>query len=254
MKLLWRKTTTKVFGDAHSKNEDVFLPHSSRKEDINRFVMCDGATSSYASCAWAEILASEFVSSTEMSVRDRVYAAAKQYEAKYPISSLAGMNHSEIEAFKRGSSATLLLLEQTSSESSRIHVKAVGDTCVFVLDGKGQVLKSFPLEAAEQFSTSAHLVTVTFEGLKQLFDEQTKDYYWKETDIDLSEQPDSLLLCATDAVSQWIMARRDRPAEIKRLLKAVKRPGRDKFVRFIEHERKAGAMQTDDSTVAVIRP
>ena len=254
MNLLWRKTTTKVFGDAHTKNEDVFLPHCSRKEAINRFVMCDGATSSYASRAWAAVLASEFVLAGEMSVRDRVYAAAKQYEAKYPVSSLAGMNHSEIEAFKRGSSATLLLLEQTSSEPLRIHVKAVGDTCVFVLDVKGRVTRSFPLEATEQFSTSAYLVTVTFEGLKQLFDEQTKDYYWKETDIDLSDQPDSLLLCATDAVSQWIMARRDRPDEIRRLLKAVKRPGRDKFARFIEHERKAGAMPTDDSTVAIIRP
>ena len=254
MKLLWRKTTTKVFGDAHLKNEDVFLPRCSRNEDIDRFVMCDGATSSYASRPWAEALASEFVSPGEMSDKERVYSAAKKYEAKYPPTSLAGMSHAEIEAFKRGSSATLLLIETSPSEPRRIHVKAVGDTCVFVLDGEGRVVHSFPLTAPEQFSTSAYLVTVTFEGLKQLFDDQTKGFYWKEVDIDLTDKPDALLLCATDAVSQWIVARRDRPGEINRLIKAVKRPTKEKFVRFIERERRLGTMPTDDSTVAILRP
>ena len=179
---------------------------------------------------------------------------AKKYESKYPLTSLAGMSHAEIEAFKRGSSATLLLLETTPSGPRRIHAKAVGDTCLFVLDGEGRVVYSFPLTAQEQFSTSAYLVTVTFEGLRQLFDEQTKGFYWKEFEIDLTDKPDALLLCATDAVSQWIVARRDRPGEINRLIKAVKRPTKEKFVRFIERERRLGTMPTDDSTVAILRP
>lgn len=250
MKLLWCRTTTKVLGDRHTHNEDIYLPKT--KMDVPRFVMCDGATSSYAARMWAEILAAQYMISGEMSDRDRVYTAAKQYETKYPISLLAGMNHSEIEAFKRGSSTTLLLLEQDVANPSLVHVTTVGDTCVFVLDHDGHVIRSFPFECAEQFSTSAYLVTVTFDGLRQLFDELTMDFYWKKTDLDLTEMGNVFLLCATDAVSQWIMSKRERPDEIRRFFKAVKSRKRNKFVHFIEHERRLRTMPTDDSTVVII--
>ena len=168
MRLLWHKTTTKVFGDHRSNNEDAFLRCKTRGEDISRFVMCDGATSSYAARVWSNALVSRFAETGEISDKDRVYAAAKEYEAKYPPTALAGMDHSAIESFKRGSSSTLLLVEQDKSNRNLLHLTAVGDTCFFVVDDKYHILKSFPLENSSDFSTSAYLITVTFEGLKQI--------------------------------------------------------------------------------------
>ena len=252
MKLLWHKTTTKVFGDHHAKNEDVFFRRKKRGEDISRFVMCDGATTSYSAREWAKALVANFAVDDEKSVKDRVYAAAKEYEAKYPPTSMAGMDHCTIEAFKRGSSATLLLVEQDKAKRNLLHVTAVGDTCCFVVDDHFRVLKSFPVEASTDFSTSAYLITVTFDGLKQLFDEDTKHFYWKTTDIDMSEFPNSKLFCATDAVSQWITANKDDANAISRLVKTVKASRREKFVGFINYERSRRAMPVDDSTIVIL--
>ena len=252
MKLRWHKTTTKVFGDKHIKNEDVMLCATERGEHISRFVMCDGATSSYSARAWAESLVANFARPGDVSDKDRVYAAAKEYEAKYPPSSMAGMDHCTIEAFKRGSSATLLLVEQDGVNRDVIHVTSVGDTCLFVVGPDFRVQASFPLSKPEEFSTSAYLITVTFEGLKQLFDPQTSAYYWKRCDIDMREYKGSFLLCATDAVSQWITAHKDNGEAMTRLVRAVKAKKRSKFVGFIEYERGRKNMPVDDSTVAIL--
>ena len=252
MRLLWHKTTTKVFGDRHVKNEDVFLRVKSRGESIDRFVMCDGATSSYSARVWASALVANFAQCNDRSDKDRVYAAAREYETQYPPTSMAGMDHCAIEAFKRGSSATLLLVVQDKSQRNILHVTAVGDTCCFVVDEKFHVLKCFPLSSPQEFSTSAYLITVTFEGLKQLFDESTSGYYWKRADVDMSEYPGAKLICATDAVSQWIAANKDRPDCIARLVAAVKATKRGKFARFIEYERGRKTMPVDDSSVAIL--
>jgi len=252
MRLLWHKTTTKVFGDHHVKNEDVFLRVGSRGEDIDRFVMCDGATSSYSARVWAKSLVANFAASGSLSDKDRVYAAAREYETQYPPTSMAGMDHCTIEAFKRGSSATLLLVEQNKSDKNVLHVTTVGDTCCFVVDDDFRILNCFPLTNPQDFSTSAFLITVTFEGLKQLFDEATCGYYWKKTDLDMSQYPGAKIICATDAVSQWITANKDRPDAISRLIGAVKAPKREKFARFIEYERGRKSIPVDDSTVAIL--
>ena len=252
MKLLWYKTTTKVCGDHRANNEDSFLRCSTRREDIPRFVMCDGATSSFSARDWANALVGKFAVDDGLSEKDRVYAAAKEYETKHPPTAMAGMDHSAIEAFKRGSSATLLLVEQDKDNRSLLHITAVGDTCCFVVDNRCRILKAFPLENAGDFSTSAYLITVTFEGLKQLFDERTSSFYWKRTDIDMNEFSDTMLLCATDAVSQWIVSNKDRPNAIARLIKAVKATNPRKFAGFIEYERSRNKIPVDDSTAVLL--
>lgn len=252
MKLLWHKTTTKVFGDHRSNNEDSFLRVKTRREEISRFVMCDGATSSYSARDWANTLVEKFAADDGLSEKDRVYAAAKVYEEKHPPTAMAGMDHSAIEAFKRGSSATLLLIEQDKMNREQLQITAVGDTCCFVVDDKCRILKAFPLERAEDFSTSAYLVTVTFEGLKQLFDERTSSFYWKRTTLDMREFKDAMLLCATDAVSQWIVSNRESPDAIAHLIKAVKSTNPRKFAGFIEYERSRSKMPVDDSTAALL--
>lgn len=253
MNLRWHKTTTKVYGDRSSKNEDVFLHVKRRGEDIDRFVMCDGATSSYAARVWAELLMKSFAQCGDLSDRDRIYAAVRDYEALYPPMAMAGMDHCSIEAFKRGSSATLLLIVQDKDNRKMLHITAVGDTCCFVIDKEFRVLKSFPLENVQDFSTSTYLLTVTFEGIKQLFAENTRGRYWKKICLDMGEYPGAKLVCATDAVSQWIVANRKCPERISQLITAVRGSRKHgRFVRFIECERGLNAMPVDDSSVAVL--
>ena len=251
MRLLWHKTTTKVFGDSGDKNEDVFLikpPH----ESIRRFVMCDGATSSFAARAWASLIVKSFAEDNGRSDRERVYDAASGYETQYPPTAMAGMEHCAIEAFKRGSSSTLLLIVQDGTNHNQLHITAVGDSCCFVVDRRYHVIKSFPIAEPKIFSTSTPLVTVTFEGLRQLFDEQVSGYYWRRLDIDVSKCRGVKIICATDAISQWIAARKASPRSISRLMKAVKTKGCDEFVKFVERERARKKMSVDDSSIAIL--
>jgi hypothetical protein len=96
-----------------------------------------------------------------------------------------------------------------------------------------RVQASFPLSKPEEFSTSAYLITVTFEGLKQLFDPQTSAYYWKRCDIDMREYKGSFLLCATDAVSQWITAHKDNREAMRGKEKRTMEPTRSRFMRGV---------------------
>lgn len=262
MRIRFRKTATKVFGDSHAKNEDVSLRPEGRGEAISRFVLCDGATSSFAPRSWAECLVRSFSRNannaalsmlSKEDLRERVFAAAREYESMFPPSALVGTDHATVEAYKRGSSATLLLVEENPEKSGVIRVTAVGDSCAFVADPDGRILWGFPFSDPEEFSTSAYLVTVTFDGLKALFDERTSSFFWKSAEVDMSMFPSgSRLVCATDAVAQWIAGRKKCPEDVRRLLKAVAARRRRKFARFVEWERSRKAMAVDDSTVAVL--
>lgn len=251
MRLICHKTTTKVAGDARANNEDAFLPKARRRESIRRFAMCDGATSSYAARVWAQLLAGAFAAEGEQSERERVYSAAKHYEVRFPATALAGLDHSTIEAFKRGSSATLLLLEQ-AEDDGEVRATAVGDTCLFLMDSDYRICDAFPMSDASSFSTSAYLITVTFDGLKSLFADDTKDLYWKAKTLSPEACAGKRIVCATDAVAQWIALHKDVPCEIERLVKAVRHSNKKKFSHFVEFERRRGRMAVDDSTVVIL--
>ncbi|MBR6802992.1 MAG: hypothetical protein IKM62_04135 [Kiritimatiellae bacterium] len=250
MKLLWHQTVTKVLDDSVTRNEDIFLPICKGKK-ISRIVMCDGATASYSAQTWAQLLAKKLLCQPIDNLRLTVSAAAKEYEECFPFTSLIGKDHSIIEAFKRGSSSTLLLLEQDAENSSIIHVTAVGDTCMFVLNESMTILESFPLQCPSEFSTNAFLISTTYHGLKDLFSEELSSYYWKRKVFDFSSFQQVRILCATDAIAQWIMKYKNEPNELNRFFKAIKRNKND-FKRFIRFERAQNRIVEDDSTVAVL--
>lgn len=251
MRLLWFKTTPKVFGDCEDKNEDVFLVKSPR-ENITRFVMCDGATASFAARVWASMLVKSFANVQQSSDKDRVYNAAKEYENRFSPTAMMGNDHFVIQAFKRGSSSTLLLIVQNSENRSLLHVTAVGDSCCFIVDKNYRILRSFPLVEPKSFSTSTPLITVTFEGLRQLFDERTSSYYWKRINIDTKTHSSKKIICATDAVAKWIVAHKESPRSISRLVRVVKSKKCEEFTKFIECERKRKMIPVDDSSVAIL--
>lgn len=268
MKFVAKQTMPKVAGSPARQNEDVFRPSHS-KRDISRFVLCDGATTSFAGHVWAEALAEAMVtgrmpqldsypllvgdvgylsSLRDVFFKDVITAAKHKYENVYDISKLSFFKQ---EAFKRGSASTFLMLEQDPTDANSIAVTSVGDTCVFVATEEGRIAQSFPLTRVEEFSTSAYLVESRDDAIARLFDSQTRDLYWRRTMLDLNGYGEAKLVCATDAVSQWIVANKDNLDALRGLFEATAK-SKKAFSRFIRDLRLEGAMGIDDSTVVIL--
>ena len=269
MRLIAHQSVAKVIGS--QQNEDVFFPMRKSQKPFSRFVMCDGATTSFAGHAWAKALAKALYSAPKSvevfanelfrddehfqnSIRDEFFSncfkqAIAEYEKQYDVSKLSFFKQ---EAFKRGSAATLLFLVQDDKTPDTIYLTAIGDTCCFIMDSANNVIRSFPLTSVEEFSTSAYLVDTKKEGLKALFNPTTREFFWKRATVDISSGDGVKIVCATDAISQWIIANSCNANAISELLLSVEKPRRQYFESFIQSLRHNGAIAVDDSTIAVL--
>lgn len=270
MRLVAHQTTPKVCGSPKSQNEDVFYPQRNGRKPFSRFVMCDGATTGFAGHVWADSLArSLFAAPSRIEIetdslfhddaafqghcRDDFFGecfkkAVGNYERVFDVSKLSFFKQ---EAFKRGSASTFLMLSQESMNPDIIHLTAIGDTCCFVIGSEGEIQKCFPLSDASDFSTSAYLVDSRIEMQKAMFDSDTRGFFWRATTLNLSDTSDVKIVCATDAVSQWIVAHKNQPEEVARLLTASMK-SRKAFEHVILAHRTDGSMAVDDSTIAIL--
>ncbi len=270
MRLLAHQTIPKVWGSSKSQNEDVYIPQKNSKKPFRRFVMCDGATTSFAGHAWACSLAKSLYSAPSRveietnslfqndavfleQYRDDFFCKCfKNAVAKYEkMFNVANLSYFKQEAFKRGSASTFLMLSQETTNPDIIHLTSIGDTCCFIIDAGGEVLQSFPLSDASEFSTSAYLVDSRTEMQQAMFKPDTRTLFWRTTTISLSDSPVAKIVCATDAVSQWIVAHGNQPTTVSMLL-ATAMKSRKSFEREIISHRSDGTMAVDDSTIAIL--
>ena len=270
MRLVAHQTVPKVWGSSKSQNEDVYIPQRNGKKPFRRFVMCDGATTSFAGQAWAWSLARSLhaaPSRTEIETnclfqndaeflehyrddffRECFKSAILKYEKMFDV---ANLSYFKQEAFKRGSASTFLMLSQETENPDIIHLTSIGDTCCFIINADGEVLQSFPLSNASDFSTSAYLVDSRTEMQQTMFQPDTRTLFWRATTVNLSNSSNAKIICATDAVSQWIVAHGDQPTKVSKLLAAATK-SRKSFEREILSHRSDGTMAVDDSTIAIL--
>ena len=251
MHLLGAHTTTKVFAAPRVTNEDCYAPHVKKEVDIARFVMCDGATTGFAGGAWAQAIAAAISAPDGKIVwHDAVLAARSMYNARFNPEQ---MNVFKQQNFMRGSSSTVMLVEQDASHAQLVHLTAIGDTCCFAVRSDGVILKAFPISEPADFDKDPYLVTCTDEGIRFLFEEQYKGLFWKRDTWDLSELAGCRLLCATDAVSRWIEQNMSNPEKIAGLVDlAVRKKRKREYAKRIQWLREHDGMVTDDSTIAVL--
>jgi len=251
MRLLGAHTTTKVFAAPRATNEDCYAPHVKKEAHIGRFVMCDGATTGFAGGAWAQELAAAISGSDGTIVwHDVISAARNAYNARFNPEQ---MNVFKQQNFAKGSSSTVMLVEQDTARAQLVHLTAIGDTCCFAVRPDGVIIKAFPISDPADFAKDPYLVTCSDEGIRFLFDEQYKGLFWKRDTWDFSELAGCRLLCATDAVSRWIEQNKSNPSKIAVLINLALRKKRKKeYYKRIQWLREHDGMVTDDSTIAVL--
>lgn len=189
-------------GNAPHQNEDTLLDAWPEAKTLPaRIVLSDGASESAFARQWSEALAWAYLRNPELAHRNPAeWLAVPQqwWSRKVPWDRIPWHGRAKTEA---GAHATLLgiSIAQTPDETGARpwQAIAVGDTCLFV-QSRGETA-AFPLTAAQQFNNSPGLVCSNPQGNPAL-----------ESQVRRAQgalRPGDLLSAATDALSQWILAR-----------------------------------------------
>jgi len=207
--------------------------------DAMRCAVSDGASVSFDSGPWAEILARRFVENPEIS-RNWVRDAINEYRTAYDREA---MSWSAQAAFDRGSFATLLGVV-CMPHGRGVRVFAYGDTLLAFVEN-GQLVRTIPYVEAEEFDRSPDL-SATSPLENRSLDESRISESWH--DLSIASHEAQTILLVTDAIGRWLL---DQPNSTRAAqLLDIHDP--EAFASLIECERVEYRMRRDDSTIVVI--
>lgn len=214
-------------------NED----RHAKSVDGRACAVSDGASVSFDSGPWAEILAQGFVDGASFTTA-WLKNAASAYEAGYDRESLDWMQQGALD---RGSFASLLGVLPASMAGS-IEVLAVGDSMLAILDA-GELQQTLPYTRPEEFDASPQLLSTSAAENEPLF--RGAEAIQTEV-IDLHPYVAPCLLLVTDALGHWLLSHPERAHELTSKL------SEQEFEEFIVTERQAGRLRRDDTTLLIM--
>jgi hypothetical protein len=127
-------------------NEDKFA----FSEDGRRLALCDGASESFNSKLWADLLARKFTADPKVNP-EWVASALAEYSATHDFPS---MSWSQQAAFERGSFATLIGVEEFE-EHQAVEILAIGDSITMLVDC-GKLICAWPFDNPENLMSGQH--------------------------------------------------------------------------------------------------
>lgn len=224
---LQRAYTVPKAGDM--PNEDRFA-----SSDLAH-VLSDGASISYDSALWAQIICTHYVQSPLVTL-DWVSASIAEFNSHHDRATMPW--HKEA-SFDRGSFASLLGI--TFSDAA-IQIDAIGDSIAALCDGTVCV-DSFPYKAPEQFD-QAPLLLSTDAAKNPFFSDGalSSDLVCRWP---LGDLQSPRLLCMTDALGHWLLSSQDADATAR--LFSLDDDGA--FAAFVAAEREVGKLRRDDTTL-----
>ena len=203
--------------------------------------MCDGASESYDSKLWADILAKKYVDDPGVTA-NWVEAAVFDYESRNAPSSLSW---SKQAAYERGSFATLLGIEYDPGHSS-VGVLAIGDSLAILFDTEEKkMIDAWPFNDPERFKEHPTLLSTlrehnAFVGKSRFWNMQSKNF-------ELKNIARPFLLCMTDALGEWAL--KEELSGSAAFTKLVAISSEEELAALVVEERSAKRMRIDDSTL-----
>lgn len=219
-------------------NEDKFA----FSEDGKRLALCDGASESYDSRLWADLLARRFVSDPKVRP-EWVASVLAEYSAAHDFQT---MTWSKQAAYERGSFATLVGVEYFD-EHQAVEVLAIGDSIALLADG-GKLIQSWPFEDPERFKERPTLLaTITghndFIGASGFWTAHGKTFH-----IEGLAAP--RLLCMTDALGEWAL--KEALSGGAGFAELLSMQSEEQLSELVIRERAERRMRVDDSTLLVL--
>jgi len=228
-------------------NEDKLRACDSRQ----MYIISDGASESYNSTLWAEIIVAAWYASPP---RRRFSQWLRRAIAEYELrTNVAAMSWSQEAAFERGSFASLLAINWHSQ--TLLRVTAVGDSEVLIVRD-GEIKWAFPYDHADRFRERPNLLsTILGKNLGPFFRQAIKAVLADRSDgpchadVPLLELNDRML-CVTDALGEWLL--RDSVDHKDRLSSVLNLTSDDEFSSLVENARLSGTMRRDDTTLLTL--
>lgn len=225
--------------DRPEANEDAFAFSADRQ----RLALSDGASESYDSRLWANLLARKFADDPRFD-QEWLQSAVAAYQREHDF---AAMSWSQQLAFERGCFATLLAVEH-DAQTRRLRLFGVGDSVAIVFVGR-EVVRAWPLDHPDRFKERPTLLSTLREH--NAFTQAPEFAAASRLDVDLGAFPEPTLLCMTDALGEWTL--RMAGEEPERLAELLAIRSEEQLSELVVAEREAKRMRIDDSTLAVLR-
>lgn len=215
-------------------NEDAWA----QDEAQTCFALSDGASESYDSRVWAQLLVAKYASNPNF-LPSWVDEVAAKYSQQVDFESLSW---SKQAAFERGSFATLLGL-QLAANGREVEVLAIGDSLACHLRN-GTLLATFPYSTAEEFDARPALLS-TLPSKNAFLVEP--DFFARNTARTWAVEQGDVVLLVTDAVGQWLL--RELASEPGSLPAVEALRTEADLTELVRRMRAEHRMRYDDSTV-----
>lgn len=219
-------------------NEDKFA----FSEDGGRLALCDGASESYDSKLWADLLARRFISDPKVRP-EWVASALAEYSGAHDF---ASMSWSKQAAYERGSFATLIGVEYFI-EHHAVEVLAVGDSIALLADGD-KLVQGWPFNDPEMFKERPTLLATVaghndFIGVSGFWTSHGRTFHLEGLNA-------PKLLCMTDALGEWAL--REALSGGAGFVELLSMESEEHLSELVIRERAKKRMRVDDSTLLVL--
>jgi hypothetical protein len=223
-------------GHPLEESEDAWAANPAR----GRFALADGASESYQSKLWAQLLVEGFAAGTDLYPDWAGWLAPLQ--ARW--AARAGGNGQSALPFylasrlqQQGAFSTFLGIVV---EGRALYARAVGDTCLFLVRGDNLEL-AFPLTVAEDFTSRPWLIgSCTTPGGVACE---------HGTFVEFDYRPGDALWMMTDALAQWFLTEKAEGRLPWRELGVLWHGGEEAFPGWVDELRRDGRLKNDDVTV-----
>jgi len=224
--------------DSNDINEDRWA----FSDQNGTLALCDGASESFDSSVWAQILADKFVLDPAVTP-EWLSDALVEYVARHDF---AAMSWSQQASYDRGSFSTLLGAQHIPRNKT-VEILATGDSLAVLTDGN-RFVSSWPYSDPESFSDRPTLFATLSEH--NAFVSASDFWTMRGTHFDLDALESPRLVCVTDALGEWLLRQTKSGGDgLARLLALA---AEDELVNLVVEERTAGRMRVDDSTLIVV--
>lgn len=193
MKVAFAGQVPKDLSSGQEYIEDVYAISKNNE----RVVLCDGASESFDSRSWAELLANKFLCDPEIKsgwITDLLSGYREQYDYQQ-------MSWSKQASFDRGSFSTLIGV-QFSPDESLVKLTGIGDSIAFLLC-EGSMVDSYPYTHMDEFQLRPRLLSTNLEHNEFISSPDFENLHNKKWIID-NDKPHHILIM-TDAMAEWVL-------------------------------------------------
>ncbi len=207
--------------------------------DCQTIALSDGASESFDSKSWANLLVNNFVIQPALD-ENWLTTQIQEYSAHHDFE---GMSWSKQASFERGSFATLIGVE-CSIDHKSVDVLCIGDSLAVLLDGSDYV-DSFAYTEASQFKQRPELLCTAIAQNSFLNSGDFFTRHHKTWSFEGKKAPK--LLCMTDALAEWALKSSEEGSPKWEYLCSI--TSESALAEFIKDARKQKLMRIDDATL-----